>query len=85
MDEELKPQSVPKPGGTEHAASDVAQRAATARSTDRMPTIYIGHGAPPLVDDELWVAQLAAWAKALPRPSSILIVSAHWELSLIHI
>ncbi|HEX3630397.1 MAG TPA: class III extradiol ring-cleavage dioxygenase [Candidatus Dormibacteraeota bacterium] len=44
-----------------------------------MPTIYMGHGAPPLVDDELWVEQLAAWAKALPRPAAILIVSAHWE------
>ncbi|HSO93153.1 MAG TPA: class III extradiol ring-cleavage dioxygenase [Candidatus Dormibacteraeota bacterium] len=44
-----------------------------------MPSIYIGHGAPPLVDDELWVTQLAAWAKALPRPSAILIISAHWE------
>jgi 4,5-DOPA dioxygenase extradiol len=44
-----------------------------------MPTLYIGHGAPPLVDDPLWVAQLAAWAKALPPPSAVLMVSAHWE------
>ncbi|MDQ6884515.1 MAG: dioxygenase [Candidatus Dormibacteraeota bacterium] len=44
-----------------------------------MPTIYIGHGAPPLVDDALWVAQLAAWARALPTPKAVLIVSAHWE------
>jgi 4,5-DOPA dioxygenase extradiol len=44
-----------------------------------MPAIYIGHGAPPLVDDQLWVSQLAAWAKGLPRPTSVLVVSAHWE------
>ncbi|MEI6725055.1 MAG: class III extradiol ring-cleavage dioxygenase [Actinomycetes bacterium] len=44
-----------------------------------MPAIYLGHGAPPLVDDTLWVAQLAAWARALPRPRAILVVSAHWE------
>jgi 4,5-DOPA dioxygenase extradiol len=44
-----------------------------------MPAIYLGHGAPPLVDDELWVAQLAAWAGALSRPRAILMVSAHWE------
>jgi 4,5-DOPA dioxygenase extradiol len=50
-----------------------------AGSTGRMPAIYIGHGAPPLVDDRLWVSQLAAWAKNLPKPSSILVVSAHWE------
>jgi 4,5-DOPA dioxygenase extradiol len=51
----------------------------TAGSSERMPAIYLGHGAPPLVDDRLWVSQLAAWAKDLPRPSSILVVSAHWE------
>jgi 4,5-DOPA dioxygenase extradiol len=43
-----------------------------------MPAVYLGHGAPPLVDDPLWVAQLAAWAAALPRPRAILMVSAHW-------
>ena len=45
----------------------------------RMPALYIGHGAPPLLDDPLWSGQLAAWAKDLPRPKAILIVSAHWE------
>ncbi len=44
-----------------------------------MPALYIGHGAPPLLDDALWSGQLAAWAKDLPRPKAILIVSAHWE------
>ena len=45
----------------------------------RMPALYIGHGAPPLLDDPVWSGQLAAWAKDLPRPRAILIVSAHWE------
>ncbi len=45
----------------------------------RMPALYIGHGAPPLLDDPVWSAQLAAWATDLPRPKAILIVSAHWE------
>jgi len=44
-----------------------------------MPALYLGHGAPPLVDDALWTSQLAAWAKDLPTPRSILMVSAHWE------
>jgi 4,5-DOPA dioxygenase extradiol len=43
------------------------------------PVLYLSHGAPPLVDDELWVSQLAAWARDLPRPKAILVVSAHWE------
>jgi 4,5-DOPA dioxygenase extradiol len=47
--------------------------------TDRMPALYLGHGAPPLVDDELWTSQLRAWAAELPRPMSILMISAHWE------
>jgi 4,5-DOPA dioxygenase extradiol len=44
-----------------------------------MPAVYLSHGAPPLVDDELWVSQLAAWARELPTPTAILVVSAHWE------
>ncbi|AIY20099.2 dioxygenase [Pimelobacter simplex] len=48
-------------------------------TSDRMPALYIGHGAPPLLDDPLWSSQLAAWAGDLPRPKAILIVSAHWE------
>ena len=43
------------------------------------PVLYLSHGAPPLVDDELWVSQLAAWAAEIPAPSAILVVSAHWE------
>jgi 4,5-DOPA dioxygenase extradiol len=47
--------------------------------TERMPALYIGHGAPPLLDDALWSSQLAGLAADLPRPKAILIVSAHWE------
>lgn len=47
--------------------------------TDSLPALFLSHGAPPLVDDELWVSQLAAWATELPRPAAILVVSAHWE------
>jgi 4,5-DOPA dioxygenase extradiol len=44
-----------------------------------MPVIFAAHGAPILLDDEQWMAELAAWAGALPRPRGILMVSAHWE------
>ena len=44
-----------------------------------MPALFLSHGAPPLVDDETWVAELARWAAELPRPEAILMVSAHWE------
>ena len=45
----------------------------------QMPAIYLGHGAPPLLEDAGWMGELRAWGTSLPRPSSILIVSAHWE------
>lgn len=47
--------------------------------TATMPALYIGHGAPPLLDDPIWASELAGWARDLPRPTGILIVSAHWE------
>ena len=47
--------------------------------TDRMPAVYLSHGAPPLADDELWTGQLADWSAALPKPKAVLVVSAHWE------
>lgn len=51
----------------------------TRPTAERMPALYLGHGAPPLLDDPVWTEELAGWAKDLPRPRQILIVSAHWE------
>lgn len=50
-----------------------------------LPSLYISHGAPMLLDDELWTSQLAAWSANLPKPNAILIVSAHWESAPISI
>ncbi|GAA2747908.1 class III extradiol ring-cleavage dioxygenase [Kitasatospora cinereorecta] len=46
---------------------------------ERMPALYLSHGAPPLADDPVWPGQLAAWSAELPRPKAVLMVSAHWE------
>lgn len=51
----------------------------TTDTGDRMPALYLSHGAPPLADDPVWPDELADWAGALPRPSAVLVVSAHWE------
>jgi len=51
----------------------------TATVTERMPVLYLSHGAPPLADDPVWTKELREWSADLPRPTSILIVSAHWE------
>jgi 4,5-DOPA dioxygenase extradiol len=45
----------------------------------RMPVLFVAHGAPVLMDDAGWVSELHAWAGALPKPKSILMISAHWE------
>ena len=79
MDEELSAQTPDHEPVPAEAAQLVAERAAGAITPGRMPAMYMGHGAPPLVDDPLWVVQLEAWARALPKPTAILVVSAHWE------
>lgn len=50
-----------------------------SQASARMPVIFAAHGAPILLDDEGWMGELASWAKLMPRPASILMVSAHWE------
>ena len=50
-----------------------------AATPDRLPALYLGHGAPTMLDDESWPVELAAWARTLPRPKAILTVSAHWQ------
>jgi 4,5-DOPA dioxygenase extradiol len=48
-------------------------------SKSTMPAIFAAHGAPILLDDAGWVEELSQWAKRLPRPRAVLMVSAHWE------
>jgi 4,5-DOPA dioxygenase extradiol len=50
-----------------------------ATGATRMPVIFAAHGAPILLDDRAWMDELAVWAAAMPRPKSILMISAHWE------
>ena len=45
----------------------------------KMPVLFQAHGAPMLLDDPTWPGELAAWAKALPKPRAIVVISAHWE------
>lgn len=44
-----------------------------------MPALFLAHGSPFLLDDAAWVRELAGWAGTLPRPTGVLILSAHWE------
>jgi len=51
----------------------------SGRSSAKMPVIFAAHGAPMLLEDTIWVSEFASWAANLPKPKSILTVSAHWE------
>ena len=44
-----------------------------------LPSLYLSHGAPVLFEMADWMTQLHDWARALPRPRAVLVVSAHWE------
>ena len=48
-------------------------------TSTKAPALYIGHGAPPLLDDPILSGELAEWSEKLEKPKAILIVSAHWE------
>ena len=48
--------------------------------SSKMPVIFAAHGAPVLLDDTEWMGELSRWAKAMPRPASILMISAHWVI-----
>lgn len=63
-----------------------AERGAESRDQPRwteadgpLPAFYLSHGAPPVFDDAHWIDQLFGWSQSLPKPTAILIVSAHWE------
>ena len=63
---------------TEAGPRSAAQRRWEA-ADGALPALYIGHGAPPLLDDATWMGQLAAWTHSMPKPRAVLIISAHWE------
>lgn len=44
-----------------------------------MPSVFVAHSAPLLATDSIHGADYHVWAARLPLPTSILVVSAHWE------
>ena len=66
-----------------NSTAEMAATAAAARAT--MPALFLPHGGGPFpVLGEPGHAGLTkflmAWSKTVPKPSSILVVSAHWEV-----
>jgi len=49
-------------------------------SAARMPVLFLGHGSPMnAIEDNAWRRGWAEAASAVPRPQTILCISAHWE------
>ena len=44
----------------------------------RMPAVFVAHGHPFATKNEAWMESFRQWGAALPRPKSILVLSAHW-------
>ena len=44
-----------------------------------MPAIFISHGAPGSALDREKQQEFKHWAEVMPKPSAILIISAHWQ------
>lgn len=62
------------------AAAERAQaHAAWTPDDGPLPALYLSHGAPMLFEMADWMTELHSWARALPKPKAVLIVSAHWE------
>jgi 4,5-DOPA dioxygenase extradiol len=56
-----------------------ARQRAWAPADGPLPALFVSHGAPPTLDDPVWLGQLHEWAQSLPKPRAILVASAHWE------
>ena len=48
------------------------------QTSDQMPAIFVAHGTPQSIDDSGWMKELGQWAKEMPQPRAILMISAHW-------
>ncbi|HKV66114.1 MAG TPA: 4,5-DOPA dioxygenase extradiol [Rhodanobacteraceae bacterium] len=49
--------------------------------TDRMPTLFVGHGNPMnAIQDTTWSRAWSVLGRELPRPRAVLAISAHWYL-----
>ncbi len=44
-----------------------------------LPALYLSHGAPPTFEHLVWMREMYDWARTMPKPRAVLIVSAHWE------
>jgi 4,5-DOPA dioxygenase extradiol len=71
--------AAPLAGSLAAACNRASPPTPTSGAAGVMPAIFVAHGSPLLLDDATWVGQLGRWAAAMPRPTAVLMISAHWE------
>lgn len=65
--------------GATALVSSLLHLPALAKSTTPLPVLFIGHGSPMnAISTNHFTATLNGWRASLPRPTAILVVSAHW-------
>jgi 4,5-DOPA dioxygenase extradiol len=61
-------------------SSEINQLLTFGENTPRMPVLFVGHGSPMnAIEENEFVQEWRNLGKSLPRPTAILVVSAHWE------
>lgn len=61
------------------SASSIIQSLKDLKNSDRIPTLFIGHGSPMnAIEDNQYRRSWEELGKKLPKPKAILSISAHW-------
>ena len=46
----------------------------------KMPVLFIGHGSPMnIIADNSYTLSMQELGRTLPKPSAVLVISAHWQ------
>ncbi len=63
-----------------------ASTSMSLRSTNRLPSIFISHGAPTFaLEPGIAGPKLGALGRSLPKPAAVLVISAHWATPTVRV
>jgi 4,5-DOPA dioxygenase extradiol len=66
--------------GAIHQLSHLHKYVENAPHSEKMPALFVGHGSPMnAIEDNRFSREMKTVGKGLPKPTAILMVSAHWE------
>lgn len=71
---------LPMLSGCVRKAEEVLPELASGPATERMSALFVGHGSPMnTLADNVFTQNLRAIGASLPKPKTVLMVSAHWQ------